>query len=116
MLRAIASNVVALLRSHLELFAIELQEEKARVNRLSMLVLAAIVTGGTGFLFLNLTIVYVKSEDWRRPILLGLAVFYLIAFAVIYLVIRRRVSRAAMPFSETIYEFKKDRECLRRDD
>ena len=111
----LGSSVLGLLRTRLELFALELQEEKLRAARLlvwaavvlALVVAAVLLLVGTLALFL-----------WRAAGyagLIGLTALVLAAAVALYLAGRRRILGAPAPFSATAAEFHKDMECLRPD-
>lgn len=109
------NSVLGLLRTRIELFALELQEEKLRMLDLLLwltvviaLAVAAILLGlGTLALFL-----------WQRAGyagLIGLAVSVSVAAVGVFLFLRRKIVSGPEPFSATVAEFRKDMECLRHD-
>lgn len=113
--RRLGNSVLGLLRTRVELFAVELQEEKLRALDLVLwvalavaLVVAAILLSiGTLALFL-----------WQRAGyagLIGLAAGVLAAAGAVFLLLRRKIARGPEPFAATVGEFRKDMECLRQD-
>lgn len=111
-LRRTGDSLLGLAQNRLELFAVELQEEKLRaLNVLIWLIvaLALIVAGvlvGLGALALYL---------WHTAAyfgLIGLALVSLGAGAGALWAIRQRIRSSAAPFAKTVDEFKKDRSCL----
>jgi uncharacterized membrane protein YqjE len=111
-LRKLATTVVDLLRTRLELLAVELDEERARIVR--FLVLAA----SAGF-FLALGIValtfFVILLAWdTRPVLAAglLTAAYLVAGVVLAVKARNIISTRTKLFAASLEELKKDRDGL----
>ena len=113
--KRLGHSVLGLLRTRIELFAVELQEEKLRAIELlawltvgiTLAVAAILLVIGTLALFL-----------WQRAGyagLMGLAAGVSVAAAGVFLFLRRRIVSGPAPFSGTVGEFQKDMECLRHD-
>lgn len=113
--RAIAGNLLAQVRCRVELFAFEVQEEKKRVIRQLTRLATAILLAGIGFVFLNVTVVVLAPSELRWAVLLSLGVAYLAVAGLLLVKLRDELKHGAKPFSETLNELRKDRECLRRD-
>lgn len=114
-LRRAGDSLLGLVQSRIELFAVELREEKLRdLNLLVWLVVAlALVVAG---LLVGLGALAIYLWDIAGYLgLVGLALATLAAGAGILLGIRRRIQNGPIPFAETIDGFRKDRECLRSD-
>jgi uncharacterized membrane protein YqjE len=112
-LRALGDGLLAGLQGRLELFSIELQEEKYRQLQTVVWVGVAVFLGMLAVVFSSLTLVYLFWDSARLAVLGGLAVFYTGALAVVLLVLRRFLARQPSPFAATLHEFGKDRECIR---
>ena len=98
-LRRTGDSLLGLAQNRLELFAVELQEEKLRALNVLQL-------DGLGALALYL---------WHTAAyfgLIGLALVSLGAGAGALWAIRQRIRSSAAPFAKTVDEFKKDRSCL----
>lgn len=111
-LRRLGRTGVAALQNRLELFSVELEEQKVRVVRLLVLAGAAIFLGNTALLTISATIVVVVGESARVPVLIGLSLLYLAAAIWAVLALRKELRSAPPPFRETISELKKDTEWL----
>ncbi len=115
LIRRSGDSLLGLTQSRLELFVVELQEEKLRALRLLVLLVVALAFGVVGILVLvGMLGIYL----WNLAGYLGLggmALVFLGVAAGLLWKIWHGVRSGPMPFSETIGEFRKDRECLRND-
>jgi uncharacterized membrane protein YqjE len=111
-LRKLCDQILALIQNRLELFAVELQEEKERL--IWVLVLAALVVflSSMAAVVVTVTIVVLAGERLRGPVLVGLSVLYVAAAVTAFLALRKQLRTAPPPFNETVSEFKKDRDWL----
>src|SRR5690242_16850034 len=75
-LRRLGRTGAAVLQNRLELFSVELEEQKVRVVRLLVLAGAAIFLGNTALLTVSATIVVVVGAAARVPVLIGLSLLY----------------------------------------
>ncbi len=112
-LRQVGEAFCGLVRCRLELFALELQEEKERLLWL-VVRLAVFVAVGAGGLLLVLGLVAWLAYRWLGVWgIAAVAAFCLgtAAWGVRKLI--RDIRRAPAPFHQTVTEFKKDRAWLR---
>lgn len=113
-LRRIGDSFLTLTRSRFELFTVELQEEKLRLfNLLIWITLAA------AFGFVGVFIIVIALAIWLWAIggylgLIALGVAALAGAAGILLSIRNQLQTGPAPFAQTVAEFRKDGECLRK--
>lgn len=113
-LRRAGDSLLGLVQSRFELFTLELQEEKLRaLNLVVWLVIG--LTLGAGGLLVGLGIL----AFWLWHVagylgLLGLMLAALAAAGGVLWGLRRRIRTGPAPFAETVAEFRKDRECLRK--
>ena len=106
--------MLAMLRNRLELFSVEAQEEKLRLIHLLIWISVAAAFGFAGVF---IVVVVVACWLWTMTGYVGLIGLAVIALAVawgILSVIRRNIQTGPPPFSNTVAEFRKDGECLRR--
>jgi uncharacterized membrane protein YqjE len=96
----------------LELFSIEVQEEKLRCVQLFIWSGAAVLTGLLALTFASLTVVYLFWETARLAVLGSLAGVYLGATAVLVFALRRFLARQPKPFAMTVQELTRDRACI----
>jgi uncharacterized membrane protein YqjE len=111
-LRGVVGTGLAMVQNRVELLGVEIQEHKARAVRLLMLGGALAVAGNMAAIVVTAAVVVLAGEGVRGPVLIGLAVFYLLAALVLFLALRREL-RAPPPFKATVDELKKDIEWLK---
>ena len=112
-LRTLGDGLLATIQDRLELFGMELQEEKLRLIQVFIWISAAIFTGMMAITFASITIVYLFWESARLAVLIALTVVYSGALVVIVVAFRRYLARQPAPFNDTLGEIGKDRECIR---
>ncbi len=96
-----------ILKNRLELFSLELQEEKVRFKRQIVFAVVGSVVGVTGLIGLGiLTIFLVPTAD--RVLVASIIVALFILAAVVLLVVARGLSRRHTPFEATLATFDKD--------
>ena len=111
-LRKLCDTGLGLLHNRIELFAVEVQEEKERLVKLLMQAAAVVFLGNMAAFVITLTIVYLVGETARVAVLIGLGVLYLVLTVVAFLMLRRDLKSSSPPFDATVSELKKDREWL----
>ncbi len=105
----LASTLVSMARTRLELFALELSEQKSR-----LLTLVAMLFGGLVFLILALLVfsIMVALYFWpteHRYLALGvLVVIYAVAGCGLLLGVRNWLKSDDLPFSNTLDELQRD--------
>ena len=104
--------VMDLLADRLELLGLEARELKIRLVQMVLLACfgAALLLLGLGLAFV--AVLLVLPPPWRVLFAAGCGVVCLGAGGVALLVLRRRLARMPLPFSQTVAELKKDRECF----
>lgn len=112
-LRRLLDTGLGLAQNRLELFAVELQEEKLRFAELLMLICAFMAVGTVALTLVTLTVVLVFWENGRTPALMALSAAY--AGGAIWLgcMVRGRLHAPAKPFPATLGELEKDRKWAR---
>jgi len=111
-LRSLGDGLLAMAHDRLELFSVELQEEKYRLILTFVWISAAVFVGMMSIAFASLTLVYLFWESARVVVLGGLTVFYSGALVLIVVAFRRFIARQPRPFSATRGELGKDRSCI----
>jgi uncharacterized membrane protein YqjE len=112
-LRGLADGLIEGVRDRLELFALELHEEKFRVIQLFIWISAAIFSAILAITFASLTVVYLFWDTARIAVLSGFAVLYSGGFVAILLYCRKVIARQPRPFQSTLAELQQDRTCIR---
>jgi uncharacterized membrane protein YqjE len=112
-LRTFGDSLMAGVQDRLELFSIELQEEKFRLIQTFVWISAALFTGMMTIIFTSLTLVYLFWESARPAVLGGLSLLYAGALIAIILAYRRFLARQPRPFAATLHEIGEDRTCIR---
>lgn len=109
----IGKTLRALAENHVELFLVELKEERARFFDALLLAAAGMVCAIMTLVMLTLTVV-VAFWDTHRLLVLGLlTVAYAVAALVAFRTLRARLQRW-QAFSATLEQIKKDRSCLEK--
>ena len=111
--RTLGDGLLATVQDRLELFSVELQEEKFRLILTFVWISAAVFTGVMAITFASLTLVYLFWESARLAVLGGLTAFYVGALVVIIFAFHRYIRRQPSPFAATRQELGKDRACIR---
>lgn len=112
-LHTLGESLIASVQDRVELFSVELQEERVRLVQTFLWISAAVCTGMLAISFASLAVVVLFWQDARFGVLVGLAAFYAAALLLIVLAFRRHLSRLPKPFAATLEEFGADRACIR---
>jgi uncharacterized membrane protein YqjE len=110
--RTLGDGLLATVQDRLELFSVELQEEKFRLIQTFIWISAALFSAMMAITFASLTLVYLFWESARLAVLGGLTVFYVAAMIAIVVATRRFLARQPDPFSATRQEIGADRSCI----
>jgi len=100
-------------RTRFELFGTELREELARLATTVLGGLAVLVLAALGLAFCGLALVLAVSEANRLAATIGVAVFYLIAAAVLAWVLHRLRDTKPRAFDATITELRRDLDAIK---
>jgi uncharacterized membrane protein YqjE len=111
-LRRLCDRGLALLHNRVELFGVELEEQKARLVRLLVLGGLAVLLSCLALGVITATIVVLVGENARGPVLIGFCVLYVLAAAAAFMALRKESRSAPPAFRDTISELKKDRDWL----
>lgn len=111
--RGLGRSLLGLVNTRVELFTVELQEEKLRAIRLMTWFAAAIALGAAGLLVAITALALVLWETAGYAGLIGLVAGTLGAAAGILWGIHRRIVHGPLPFAETAAEFRKDAKSFR---
>lgn len=112
--RRMSDSLLGLVQNRFELAGVELQEEKLRALNLLVWLALAIALGTAGLLIGMGALALFLWNKAGYAGLIGMAVVAVAGAGGLLHSIRRRIHTARAPFAETVEEFRKDRECLRR--
>ena len=111
----VASSVVGLLRTRLELLALEAADEKARLLKLLGMAFAALLFLTLAVLVFTVTVAVAFWPTEDRYLALGLlAGFYGLVGVALLVAVRRGLVYGAPPFAATLEELGRDAELLER--
>lgn len=111
----VASSLVGLMRTRLELLALEAADEKARLLKVLGLAFAALLFLTLAVLVATIAIAVAFWPTEDRYLALGLlAGFYGVAGVVLLLVVRHGLVYGPTPFSATLEELGRDAELFER--
>lgn len=99
--------------NRLELFLLELKEERIRLFDALLLAAIAIVCALMTLVMVTLTVVVIFWDTNRLLVLALVTVAYAVAAAVAFVKLRARLQRW-QSFSATLEEFKKDSACFKK--
>jgi uncharacterized membrane protein YqjE len=109
--KRVLRTICSLAETRVELFLVELQEERIRLFDALLLVSACVVCSFMALALLTLTVVVIFWEQHRILVLVLLTVAYAVGAGWSYWRLRRRLAEW-QSFSATVEEFKKDQACL----
>ncbi len=112
--RGIASDAVRIVRTRLELLAIEFQEEKARIVRQVLVASATLFFAFFGMLLALLWMVFALPEQYRHAVLGALGLAFLVAAGGCAWWLMQKTPRA--PFASTIKALVRDEGALKGGD
>ena len=112
--RRLAHSLLGLARTRIELFAVELQEEKLRALGLLAWLTVAVALGVAGILLALGTLAFFLWQRAGYAGVIGLTAAVFGAAVAVFLGLRRRILRGPEPFAATIAEFRKDASGLRK--
>lgn len=110
--KRLGAAVLGLLHGHVELFGIELQEQKARTLSLLLFAGLALVFALLLLVALSALVLVLLWDSYRLAGVIGLCVFYGVAALFCALRLKAAVFDESSPFSSTLEELAKDRERL----
>ena len=110
-LKRLGDLAVSTAYNRVELFAVELQEEKCRLIQAILLTAAAIALGVTALTLVTITVVVLFWENGRVPALCVLSGLFVIATLFIIRALNK-VLASAPGFRGTLGELEKDRACF----
>jgi len=109
-LRSLFALGVAVLRNRVELFAVELHEERYRLAEVFLLAGIALFLGLFSLILLTGVVLCLFPESYRIYVAAVFGVVYLGAAISLSLKAKQRLQKP--PFAETIEQIRKDSQCL----
>jgi len=110
--RRLGAAVLGLMHGHIELFGIELQEQKARTLSLLLFAGLALVFALLALVALSGLVLILLWDTYRMPGMLGLCASYVLAGVFCALRLKAAIFDETSPFSATLHELANDRERL----
>ncbi|WP_072340620.1 MULTISPECIES: phage holin family protein [unclassified Pseudomonas] len=110
--RRLGAALLGLLHSHVELFGMELQEQKARTVSLLLFAGLALVFGLLLLVGLSALVLILVWDTYRLAGIIGLCLFYLLAALFCGLRLKAAIYDESSPFHATLEELANDRERL----
>lgn len=111
-LRGIAEGMIGSVHDRVELFSVELQEEKHRLVQTFLWMSAVVVLAVLAMIFGSLAVVVLFWDTAREGVVVALALGYLGAWAAAWLGFRRFLLRQPKPFAASLRELREDRQCV----
>jgi uncharacterized membrane protein YqjE len=110
--RRLGAAFLGLLHSHVELFGIELQEQKSRTLSLLLFAGMALVFALLLLIGLSALLLIVVWDSYRLAGIIGLCIFYTLAAVFCGLRLKAAIFDESSPFNATLQELANDRERL----
>ncbi|NWB91029.1 phage holin family protein [Pseudomonas agarici] len=110
--RRLGAAFLGLLHSHVELFGIELQEQKSRTVSLLLFAGLALVFALLLLIGLSVLVLILVWDTYRLSGIIGLCIFYTLAALFCGLRLKAAIFDESSPFNATLEELANDRERL----
>jgi uncharacterized membrane protein YqjE len=110
--KRLASTLISIVSTRLELLANELQEERLHLTQMFFLSLLALFCFGMALLLLTIFITVLFWDDHRIAVLGGLCALFFVSGTMIALLLRSKAQSRPRLFSASLAELAKDREQL----
>lgn len=110
--RRLGAALLGLLHSHVELFGIELQEQKSRTLSLLLFAGLALVFALLALVALSGLVLILLWDNYRMQGMIGLCIFYLLAGLFCAMRLKAAIFDESSPFHGTLEELANDRERL----
>lgn len=111
-LRRLAAALLGLAQDHIELFGIELQEQKVRTLQTLVLTAVALLLGLLLLIGLSALLLIALWDNYRLHAVIGLCLCYAVGLLLCCWRLLRRAQQDSSPFSATLAELARDRERL----
>jgi uncharacterized membrane protein YqjE len=110
--KRLASTLIAIVSTRLELLANEVQEERLRLMQMFFLSLSALFCFGMGVLLLTVFITVLFWDEHRLAVLGGLCILFFVLGTLMAMFLRNKAQSRPKLFSASITELARDREQL----
>jgi uncharacterized membrane protein YqjE len=110
--KRLASTLISIVSTRLELLANELQEERLHLSKMLLFSLSALFFFGVGILLLTVFIVVLFWDDHRQVVLGGLSLLFFVLAGLMAMLVRNMAQTKSKLFSVSIAELAKDNEQL----
>lgn len=110
--KRLASTLISIVSTRLELLANELQEERLHLTQMFLFSLLALFCFGMAVLLLTVFVVVLFWDDHRLAVLGGLCILFFVLGALMAMLLRNKVQSKSKLFSASLAELAKDREQL----
>lgn len=105
----LAATLLSMMRTRLELFALEASGQKSHVIRIMSLTFGALLFGAMAVLVLSIAVVlYFWPSEYRYVAMFALAGIYAALGLILFVLLRRTLTHASVPFSATLEELRRD--------
>lgn len=111
-LKRLGAATLGLLSGHVELFGVELQEQKIHGLRAFMWTGLALSVGLLLVIALSALVLLLLWDNYRMQAMVGLCVFYAVALLLCLWRLRATLKATSVPFSATRTELARNRERL----
>lgn len=105
--------LLSTLRNRVELFALDLQEERHWLASTLVWLVVAVFMGFASFILVTLAAIAFAPAGARPFVVLGFALLYILVTLMALLTVRKKLKEKPPAFSDTISELRKDIECWR---
>jgi uncharacterized membrane protein YqjE len=112
-LRMLGDSLLATVHDRIELFSLEIEEERSRLILTIIWISLALFAGVMTALLASITLVFLFWETARLAVLLTLTVVYGSALAYTIVTVRRHLARQPRPFAASLAELEEDQACIR---
>lgn len=112
-LRGFADGIIGTVRDRIELFSVELQEEKLRLVQTFIWAAAAVVLALLTLIFASIALLAIFWDTARVAVAIGIALTYLGGFVATLVAFKRFLARQPKPFDATLRELREDGACIR---
>lgn len=109
--KRLADLVLATAHNRIDLFAVELQEEKCRFVQAILLTAGVIALGVSALALSTITLVVLFWENGRVPVLCGLSGLFIVGVCLAVRSLRKCLA-SGPGFKSTLGELQKDRACF----